>query len=211
MVSVLLVFVKGFSFLPAERSNLLILWRQVITLTLTPDPSPLTLTLTPHPHPHLGSSLEVEMSEGEEVVHGATAAPAASKKSAEAPSKYAPLSKLAKKDSTGPLLRAAQQRASELNAALAKLERQTPQYLAQRELKREAKGLADVLLKERNQLVRLLKSAAKELDTALDRLQPFDDAAAKLKEAGMRNIPHLYATGVTQGKIHPQCFFNTFI
>jgi hypothetical protein len=25
----------------------------------------------------------------------------------------------------------------------------------------------------------------------------------------MRDIPRLYATGVTDGKIHPHCFFNT--
>ena len=43
------------------------------------------------------------------------------------------------------------------------------------------------------------------------RLQPFDDAAAKLREAGMRDIPSLYASGVTAGKIHPQSFFNTYM
>ena len=138
-------------------------------------------------------------------------APATRKKAPGAPSKYAPLSKLVQKGSTGPLLRAAQQRASELNVALAKLERQTSQYQEQRELKREARGLTDMLLKERNQLARLLKSASKELETVLERLQPFDDAAAKLKEAGMRDIPHLYATGVTQGKIHTASFFNTYM
>ena len=135
---------------------------------------------------------------------------AASKKASVMPSKFAPLSKLAKQSSNRSLLLAAQQRGTLLNEALAKLDRQTAQYQEQLGLKRELNAATQALLKERSQLVRLLKAAAKELQTAQERLQPFDEAAAKLKEEGMRDIPRLYATGVTDGKIHPHCFFNTY-
>ena len=125
------------------------------------------------------------------------------------PSKYAPLSKLAQRSSNSDLLRVAQHRASDLNEALAKLDRQTGQYQQQLGIKRESNAIAQALLRERGQLARLLKAAVKELQTVQERLRPFDEAAAKLKEEGMRDIPRLYATGVTDGKIHPHCFFNT--
>lgn len=138
---------------------------------------------------------------------GAAAASSAKRREGAAPSKYAPLGKLAKPS----LLLAARQRADDLNEALAKLDRQTAQYQQQLGLKRESNAISQALLRERGQLARLLKMSTKEVLAAHERLQPFDEAAAKLKEAGMRDIPHLYATGVTTGRIHPQCFFNSYM
>jgi hypothetical protein len=100
------------------------------------------------------------------------------------PSKYAPLSKLAQRSSNSDLLRVAQHRASDLNEALAKLDRQTGQYQQQLGIKRESNAIAQALLRERGQLARLLKAAVKELQTVQERLRPFDEAAAKLKEEG---------------------------
>ena len=117
------------------------------------------------------------------------AAHAASKSASRArhggPSKFAPLAKLAQQSSNKQLLAAAQQRGEALTAALAELERQTTQYQEQLELKRSAKTENEALLKENKEMVRLLKAAAKELRSALERLQPFNDAAKMLADAGM--------------------------
>ena len=127
-----------------------------------------------------------------------------------APSKYTPLSKLAARADTKALLAAAQQRADERNDAIHQLERYAVQYEQQVQLKREAKAESKLAREQATQMATLLRSAAKELSCAHQRLQTFDDAAAKLAEAGMRDIPRLYAQGVTTGKIHPQSFFNTY-
>jgi seryl-tRNA synthetase len=129
----------------------------------------------------------------------------------DAPSKFASLVKLAARKDNRALLAAASQRGDELSEAIAQLERQSSQYQQQLELKREAKAESEELRREKSHAHRLLKVAVKELRAAQERLEPFNDAASKLKEAGMRDIPHLYATGVAEGKIHPDCFFNTYM
>ena len=109
------------------------------------------------------------------------------------------------------LVAAIKWRADDLNAALHELARKKEQYDKWKgdaaellRISRELEGALDIAVRE-------AAAAKSAVEIMTERLSLFDDAAAVLAEAGLSDVPSLYAANIVRGDIAAECIFSRFM